>query len=1054
MSGYSGAYTASVAAACAHEHQNQKDREAAYEFARQSYNLGLKRYRAREYRSAIGFFNDSKSHYTPSYMLGLCYYFLGDYASTEYCLEDYVDKDSMQGFYSSLYMGYVRYHTKNYPAAMTYFVKALGHKAYCESQDTLSNLYLTLSICHYFEESYETALWAANQSIENNPTAQGYGTKSECLSLLGRAEDGLAAAERAISLDDKNAYAWQYKGSAYIRLGRLDDAKACLDYAESLGLSRTFELSYYRGMLAYAQGDWKTAQAFFKASSEEEPLFMLPVRAQDQITTEIKDLSTQATSLAESDPTKALASIETLQARVGLTADERYAKAVALKTLGRFEEAATAVVNALGLGLELRLFNLILVIVHNELKQYERSLRCATVGIENHPADGNLWFFKAAALTKLERFDEALVAFNKTVELSPDDGAVTQRDQMLQSQHGDELMAKVVVLRSSASGTTLRTAAQWIGFSKSQAASKNYENAQVAAKFAVILEPGNANAASTLRSAFSKQAAAQAVLKTEEGATLALSILADLESQSQLSPIEHCVKARSLKTLERFDEALAVLDAGIAAGGNAIMYQLKIVILCNHQKNYGAAYQVSVEGLSRYKRNPTLVLNQAICLRDLGRTDEALVVFNDAIDLVSGKYPVNQRDEMLAAHCTDGLMGKIAEIKAANPTVTFRTATDWFKYAKQQRVSRNYPLAAAAAEFVTRFDPAYSKAWTLLGEVLVHLKEYEEILKILPKAPRFISVHSLLVSLAAACRFAGEQAGRGGLFVQGVDYAERALAIRPIDSRLSSYCMNMLFGLKRYAEAAPLAEKLLSGRYVSGKERECLHASLEGMNPEKTPEKWHALGKEMLRKGHIHSVKYCFEKVVSACSNHLLFQIVLDLRPLSPIKGLESDVLKYVRLHLSRAPYSHHTQHYLASLELRNGGYSRAIKLCNQLLSNHHQEGSAWLIKAQALKAQGKFPAAISCLQASGKIPGQSNDAYFKSVGPALTNGGQVRTMAAAHACVVRSPRLLAAAVKPRPSDMASEADRVEYALIVRNSEHARGVSPVSTSKKGSCSIM
>ena len=84
----------------------------------------------------------------------------------------------------------------------------------------------------------EGALEAADRAIEIDPRdAYAHRLRAECLLAMGRLEEAMAAADRALELDPLDASAHLARAEALRSLGRLDDAAAAESRARELGPS-------------------------------------------------------------------------------------------------------------------------------------------------------------------------------------------------------------------------------------------------------------------------------------------------------------------------------------------------------------------------------------------------------------------------------------------------------------------------------------------------------------------------------------------------------------------------------------------------------------------------------------------------------------------------------------------------------------------------------------------------------------------------------------------------------------------------------------------------
>jgi tetratricopeptide (TPR) repeat protein len=83
----------------------------------------------------------------------------------------------------------------------------------------------------------EEALQTCNEIIEINDDAEVYYNMGYILSIKGNFEEALKSFKRATTINNQHARAFKQMGLIYEKLGRLDDAQECLEYAAELHMT-------------------------------------------------------------------------------------------------------------------------------------------------------------------------------------------------------------------------------------------------------------------------------------------------------------------------------------------------------------------------------------------------------------------------------------------------------------------------------------------------------------------------------------------------------------------------------------------------------------------------------------------------------------------------------------------------------------------------------------------------------------------------------------------------------------------------------------------------
>jgi TolB-like protein/Tfp pilus assembly protein PilF len=152
----------------------------------------------------------------------------------------------------------------SYPKAKEYAMKAL------EIDDQLSDSHLTLAMVKFlFDWDWQGAEQCFKKAIELNPgSAETYQYYRMYLNVMGREEEAIAAAEKAVKLDPLSVNVLDSLADAYFHAGQYD--RAIAQYQKILELDPDFRTALYSLGWAYWQkGETQRALETFKEAQHQ-----------------------------------------------------------------------------------------------------------------------------------------------------------------------------------------------------------------------------------------------------------------------------------------------------------------------------------------------------------------------------------------------------------------------------------------------------------------------------------------------------------------------------------------------------------------------------------------------------------------------------------------------------------------------------------------------------------------------------------------------------------------------------------------------------------------
>ena len=331
----------------------------------------------------------------------------------------------------------------------------------------------------YHLDRYEEGRAAYNQALDIYPGEETWESFFTILNSTERYEDLLTETEQAISIHPEFEKAWQYKGEALYNLGRSDDADESFEKAEIFSpksISGIFSKFDQREEEKVAANDQelknnpedidllkKKGEALYSARRFDEAI---------EVYNQILKINTEDT-------------------------DTWWKKGQALYSLDRFNEGRTAFDQALTINPKEEIWeNFFFILKYRE--QYEDLLSETEQAISSNPDFADAWLYKGHALYNLDRYDEAIVAYDRA-KSSPSIGLISGITNLPEN---DEMTKPVNATPVEGLSFSVQ---DWIDMGNVLFELGRYEKAIQAYEEALTIEPGNSRVKTLLDTAKGKR---------------------------------------------------------------------------------------------------------------------------------------------------------------------------------------------------------------------------------------------------------------------------------------------------------------------------------------------------------------------------------------------------------------------------------------------------------------------------------------------------------------------------------------------------------------------
>lgn len=264
---------------------------------------------------------------------------------------------------------------------------------FCELRGSLANAYAST-----------TKLKPPTPVVGDKLDAAKWCWKGVSLWALGKPEESLASADRALELDDALPNAWIVKGSALHGLGRVAEAIRCFDKALAFNPESAIAWAN-KGLLLKQQGELQQGLA-----CQERALNVQPLNEKTWVNkgSVLFELGRNNEALEAFDR--------------ALTLNPSYAngwfnKGSWLQESGDFATAAECYRRAVSLNPQLDYAWFRMGVALEELQHHEEAIQCYDRVLGLNPNDVLAWTNKGGVLQDLKRRDEALKCLDRALEI-------------------------------------------------------------------------------------------------------------------------------------------------------------------------------------------------------------------------------------------------------------------------------------------------------------------------------------------------------------------------------------------------------------------------------------------------------------------------------------------------------------------------------------------------------------------------------------------------------------------------------------------------------------
>jgi tetratricopeptide (TPR) repeat protein len=294
---------------------------------------------------------------------------------------------------------------------------------------------------------------------------------------------------------------------------------------------------------------------------------------------------------------------------------------------------------------------------------------------------------------------------------------------------------------SSNHGTkwTPQTVGQWFALGNDSYTSKRYEEALIAYKKVIELQPDNAIAWISI-------GIVQTRLRRYEDALIALNKAIALNPKSPEDALAWGAKGRALLDLQRYEESLASMDKAIALNAKDINTFINRGFVLEKLRRYKDSLIAYDKAIAIKPDNSKAWSNRGSALWYLQRYEDALASMDKAIAL-NPKHLDSwfSRGIILKSlgRYSDALVSYDKALQVNSDWVdSAKTPVDtWAEKGNAFLKLERYSDALASYDKAIKLNPNYADAWNGRGTALNNLQRYEEAIAALDKAITIKSDH-------------------------------------------------------------------------------------------------------------------------------------------------------------------------------------------------------------------------------------------------------------------------------------------------------------------------
>jgi tetratricopeptide (TPR) repeat protein len=274
------------------------------------------------------------------------------------------------------------------------------------NEDPRVQAYLDEIQTHFDQENYNSALKTTEKLLQVRDSWIERARYAACLWGLGRYEEALKNAERAIELNSNYEVAWNSHGIALDNLGRTEEAIVSFDKALQLKIN-DYQAWYNRGNALSNLCQYRKAITSYDKALQLNPDYY---QAWNNRGYSLGRLGRSKEALTNFD--------KALQLKLDFHQAWNSQGFILIK-LGRYEEALASVEAALQFKPDYYQAWSNLGIIFSHLKRYKEAIESYDKALQFNPDYWQAWRGRGLALVKLNCLKKAIYSYEKSLEINP-----------------------------------------------------------------------------------------------------------------------------------------------------------------------------------------------------------------------------------------------------------------------------------------------------------------------------------------------------------------------------------------------------------------------------------------------------------------------------------------------------------------------------------------------------------------------------------------------------------------------------------------------------------